>query len=628
MLSLGAAGHHSTPMNETKAFEPLNRKTKSLAELFLLRTTDSANREAFRFPVGDDWRSLTWKESGDRVRGIAGGLLSMGLGPEERVGILSGTRVEWILADLGVLCAGGATTTVYPSTTGEDCAFILDDSASKFVIVEDKAQLAKLREQRASMPKLQKMILIDGEKDAADGDFVITLKELEAAGAKWVAENPQGIDQVVAKIQAEQLATLVYTSGTTGKPKGVRLVQECWAYMADGIAATGLWKPDDVQFLWLPMAHVFGKVLMCGHLMSGSITSIDGRIPKIVENLAIVRPTLMGAAPRIFEKVYNKIIQNVKAQSPAKQKIFRWAIAVGKKGSAVRQKGGTPSGLLALQLALAEKLVFKKLKATFGGRLRFFISGSAPLSRDIAEFFHACGVLILEGYGLTESSAASTVNRISKYRFGTVGIPLPGTVVRIAPEDGEILIKSPAIMRGYHNLPEQSAEALTADGWLHTGDIGEIDSDGFIRITDRKKDLIKTSGGKYVAPQMIEGKLKAACPYLSQVVVHGDTRNFCSALFSVDEEAVMKWARDNGYGSKSYKEVAESPELRALIEPYVDQVNRELAKWETIKKFAILPRDLTIEEGELTPSLKVKRKAVEQKYKAMLDQLYEGSLAD
>ncbi|MBK8170337.1 MAG: long-chain fatty acid--CoA ligase [Sandaracinaceae bacterium] len=619
-------------MMESKAFEPLTRRTKSLAALFLLRTKDNAEREAFRFPVTkngvDEWKSMTWKAAGERVHAIAGGLRSLGLVAEERVGVLSGTRVEWILADLGVLCAGGATTTVYPSTTAEDCAFILDDSASKFVVVEDKAQLDKLRSQRSAMSKLSKVILIDGERPAADGDWVMTLPELEALGKTWLAANPGEIEKIVEAIQPEQIATLVYTSGTTGKPKGVRLVQECWAYTADGIDATGLWQRDEIQFLWLPMAHVFGKVLMCGHLMSGSVTAIDGRIPKIIDNLAVVRPTLMAAAPRIFEKVYNKVIQGIKEKGGFSEKIFRWAVAVGKRGSVVKQEGKTPGGLLALQLALAEKLVFSKIKQRFGGRLRFFISGSAPLSREIAEFFHACGILILEGYGLTESSAASSVNRLSKYRFGTVGIPLPGTTIRLAESDSEILIKSPGVMRGYHNLPEQTAEALTADGWLHTGDIGEIDADGFIRITDRKKDLIKTSGGKYVAPQMIEGKLKAACPYLSQVVVHGDTRNFCSALFSVDEEAVMKWARENGLGAKSYAEVTKSPELRALIEPYVEEVNQSLAKWETIKKFAILPRDLTIEEGELTPSLKVKRKAVEQKYKSMLDKLYEGALAD
>jgi long-chain acyl-CoA synthetase len=358
------------------------------------------------------------------------------------------------------------------------------------------------------------------------------------------------------------------------------------------------------------------------------VTAVDGRIPKLVPNLAVVRPTLMAAVPRIFEKVYNKIIEGSKQGSPIKQKIFQWALSVGKAASAMRQQGREPTGLLALQLKIADRLVFSKIQATFGGRVRYFISGSAPLSREIAEFFHACGVLILEGYGLTETSAASFVNRPARFAFGSVGLPLAGTQVKLAPEDGEILIKSPAVMQGYHQLPDQTAEALTPDGWLRTGDIGEIDGKGFLRITDRKKDLIKTSGGKYIAPQAIEGKLKAHCPYISQVIVHGDKRNFVTALITLDEEATMQWARDHGLGGKSYGEVVASVEAKKLIAPYIDEVNKGLAKYETIKQFAILPKDLSVDEGELTPSLKVKRKVVEKKYAGLLDKMYEGALAD
>jgi long-chain acyl-CoA synthetase len=375
------------------------------------------------------------------------------------------------------------------------------------------------------------------------------------------------------------------------------------------------------------MSHSFGKVLLAGHIASGSVTAVDGHIPKLVENLAVVRPTLMAAVPRIFEKVYNRIIEQAKKGSPVKVKIFEWCLAVGKEGSKVRQSGKTPSGLLAWKLKLADRLVFDKIKQTFGGRVRYFISGSAPLSREISEFFHACGILILEGYGLTESSASSTCNRPSKYVFGTVGMPMPGCSVKLAREDGEILMKSPGVMQGYHNLPEATAEALTPDGWLRTGDIGEIDERGFIKITDRKKDLIKTSGGKYIAPQHIEGKLKATCPYLSQVIVHGDKRNFVTALVTLDEDALMKWARAKGI-SGNYAEIAQKPETKELLAPYFDEVNKSLAKYETVKQFAILPIDLTVEAGELTPSLKVKRKVVEKKYAAMLDKMYAGSVAD
>ncbi|MGE0551441.1 MAG: long-chain fatty acid--CoA ligase [Kofleriaceae bacterium] len=611
-------------MSESMAPESLNRKTTSIAQLFARRVQDTPDREAYRYPVGDDWRSMTWRQAHERVKAIAAGLLALGITREQRVGVLCSTRVEWLLADLGILAAGGATTTVYPSTLPEECAYILADSEARYAFVEDATQLAKLAAHRAQLPKLQKVIVIDGAH--AGDDWVKTLAELESDGGAYLAKDPRAVDDVVAGIKGDHLATLIYTSGTTGRSKGVRLLHECWAYTADAIEAVKLWGPDDVQYLWLPMAHSFGKVLMAGHIVSGSVTAVDGRIPKLIDNLAVVRPTMMAAAPRIFEKVYNKVLAGAK-QGGVKQKIFEWAVAVGTRGSKLRQAGKQPSGLLALQLKLADRLVFSKIKARFGGRVRYFISGSAPLSREIAEFFHACGILILEGYGLTESSAASFVNRETSYVFGTVGLPMPGTEVKIAPEDGEILLRSPGVMQGYHNLPEQTAEALTADGWLRTGDIGQLDAKGFLKITDRKKDLIKTSGGKYIAPQAIEGKLKAHCPFLSQVIVHGERRNFVTALVTVDEEATMKWAGEHGMAGKSYREVVETAELKALLAPYFEEVNKTLAQYETVKQFTVLPKDLSVDEGELTPSLKVKRKVVETKYASLLDKMYEASVA-
>ncbi len=618
------------PIRTTTAPERLIRKSTSLAQLLAKRVQQSPDREAYRYPVGEQWRSMTWRQTGERVKAMAAGLLSLGLRREERVGILCNTRVEWLLADLGILSAGGATTTVYPSSTAEECAYILADSQTKYAFVEDGKQLAKLLAHKAEMPGLQKLILIDGAPDAKDAkakDWTMTLAELESAGAALLAKDPRAVDDVVASIKGSELATLIYTSGTTGKPKGVRLLHECWAYCADAIDSIRLWNADDIQYLWLPMSHSFGKVLLAGHIASGSVTAVDGRIPNLVPNLAVVRPTIMAAVPRIFEKVYNKIIEGSKKGSPIKQRIFQLAMEAGREGSRVRQAGKEPTGLLAIKLRIAEKLVFSKIKATFGGRVRYFISGSAPLSREIAEFFHACGILILEGYGLTETSASTFCNRANKFQFGTVGFPMPGTEVKLAPEDGEILIKSPGVMQGYHNLPEQTAEALTPDGWLKTGDIGEIDAKGFLRITDRKKDLIKTSGGKYIAPQHIEGMLKAACPYLSQVIVHGDKRNFVTALVTLDEEATMKWAKDKLAG-KTYAQVAASNEIKALLDPFFEQVNKKLAKYETVKQYAILPKDLTVEAGELTPSLKVKRKVVEKKYGNLLDKMYEGAVAD
>jgi len=611
---------------ESTAPEKLTRRTTSLAQLLATRVQDTPDREAYRYPVGEDWRSMTWRQAGERVKAIAAGLLSLGLAREERVGILCNTRLDWLLCDLGILSAGGATTTVYPSSAADECAFILADSDTRFAFVEDASQLKKLIAHKAELPKLSKLILIDGTPDDAAKDWVITLAELEAVGAAHLKNDPTAVDDVVKGIKPEHLATLIYTSGTTGKPKGVRLLHECWAYTADSMDATKLMNADDVQYLWLPMSHSFGKVLMSAHIASGSVCAVDGRIPKIVENLAVVKPTVMAAVPRIFEKVYNKIVEGAKVGG-MKQKIFEWAVATGRKGSQLRQQGKEPGGMLALKLKIADKLVFSKIKARFGGRVQFFISGSAPLSREIAEFFHACGILILEGYGLTESSAASFVNRPSKFAFGSVGLPMPGTEVKLAPEDKEILMKSPGIMQGYHNLPEGTAETLTKDGWLRTGDIGEIDEHGFLRITDRKKDLFKTSGGKYVAPSYIEGKLKASCPLVSQIVIHGAERNFVSALLTVEEEATMKWARDNNVAG-SYDEIVAAPEIKAAVQKYIDDVNKTLNKWETVKQFAILPKDLTIDAGELTPSLKVKRKVVEKKYSSLLDKMYAGAVAD
>ncbi len=612
----------------TTAPETLIRRTKSIPALFQRRIAESAEREAFRYPVGTGWRSMTWRQAGSRVRAIAGGLLSLGLAREARVGILCSTRVEWILADLGVLSAGGATTTVYPSSTADECAYILADSESELVFVEDVSQLAKLRGQRAALPSLRKVILVDGAPDAADRAWVMTLAELEGQGGEWLSTHPRGVEDVIASITGEELATLIYTSGTTGKPKGVRLVHECWAYTADAIDALGLMRRDDVQYLWLPLSHSFGKVLLGGQLACGCASAVDGRVPKLIDNLAVVRPTFMAAAPRIFEKAYNKIVQQAKEGGALKARIFEAAIMVGKQISAHHQAGKKLPLHLELAGRVADRLVFGKIKARFGGKLRFFVSGSAPLAKEIAEFFAACGILILEGYGLTETSAASFVARPDRYKFGTVGVPLPGTEYKLDPADGEILIKSPAVMRGYHNLPEQTAEVMTADGWLRTGDIGEVDRDGFLRITDRKKDLIKTSGGKYIAPQHIEGLLKTLCPYVSQVIIHGDRRNFVSALITLDEEAVKAWAGQHGLGGKPYADLVTSKEAEALIAPFIEQLNKELAKYETVKKFAILPKDLTIEDGDLTPSLKVKRKAVEKKYAKVLDSMYEGSVAD
>jgi len=596
----------------------------SVGEMLLWRCAETPDIEAFSKPDGNDgWKRYTWGQIGELVRDIASGLRALELGDEQRVAILAGTRLEWILADLGILCAAGVVTTIYPSNTPEECAYILKDSDSVMCFAEDDAQVKKLMKVKDQLPSLKKIITFDGA--GTDDGFVMTLAQLTKLGQEEHGRNRHKYEQVARSAKKDWLATLVYTSGTTGQPKGVELTQDNWLYEGECIDALGLMTKEDVQYFWLPLSHVFGKVILMAQIRIGFATAVDGRIDKIVENLGVVKPTFMCAVPRIFEKVHNRVVATAKEAGGMRWSIFQWSIGVGREVSALRQKGQEPGGLLGLKYAIADRLVFSKLKERFGGRLRFFISGSAPLSREMAEFFHAAGMVILEGYGLTESSAASFVNRPGQYKFGTVGLALPGTELKIAESDGEILIRGRGIMRGYRGMPEATAESIK-DGWLCTGDIGEVDSEGFLKITDRKKDLIKTSGGKYVAPQLIEGKLKAACPYVSQVVVHGDNRNFCSALIALEPEAMSKWAKENGKEGQSYADIVKLPEVTELIKPYIDELNKGLPSYETIKKFAILPKDLTVDDGELTASLKLKRKVVEKKYMGMLDQFYAGNM--
>ncbi|CAL9441850.1 AMP-dependent synthetase/ligase [Streptomyces sp. enrichment culture] len=622
-------------MSDTQTL--IENRPPSVAGLFLERVAATPDAEAYRYPVApasgegpDDWKSLTWGQAAERVYAIAAGLIELGVRPEQRVALASSTRLEWILADLGIMCAGAATTTVYPQTNADESAYILSDSESRVLIAEDAAQLAKAQEKKAELPDLTHVVVVDAAGADTSEDWILTLDELERRGAARLETEPQLIKERVGALTKDQLATLIYTSGTTGRPKGVRLPHDNWSYMAKAIAATGLVTKDDIQYLWLPLAHVFGKVLTSGQIEAGHVTAVDGRVDKIIENLPVVQPTYMAAVPRIFEKVYNGVAAKARAGGGAKYKIFQWAAGVAREYAKVTQdnfkRTGTasaPAGLRAKH-AVADKLVYAKIREAFGGRLRACVSGSAALAPEIGYFFAGAGIHILEGYGLTESSAASFVNPGEAYRTGTVGKPLPGTEVRIA-DDGEILLRGPGIMEGYHKLPEKTAEVLESDGWFHTGDIGELSPDGYLRITDRKKDLIKTSGGKYIAPAEVEGQFKAVCPYVSNILVHGADRNFCTALIALDEIAITEWAKENGLEGKPYAEIVAAPATVQMVDGYVKQLNEGLQRWQTIKKFRLLPRDLDVEHGEITPSLKLKRPVVEREYKNLIEEMYEGS---
>ncbi|MEV6858911.1 AMP-dependent synthetase/ligase [Streptomyces microflavus] len=626
-------------MSDTQTL--IDNRPPSVAALFIDRVAATPDGEAYRYPVPsasgegpDDWKSLSWGQAAERVYAIAAGLIALGVQPEERVALSSATRVEWILIDLGVMCAGAATTTVYPSTNAEESAFILADSESRILIAEDAEQLAKARERRTELPDLAHVIVIDpAGVEPAEGDpegWIITLADLEARGNELLSKTPDAVTERVSAITADQLATLIYTSGTTGRPKGVRLPHDNWSYMAKATVSTGLINADDVQYLWLPLAHVFGKVLTSGQIEVGHVTAVDGRIDKIIENLPVVQPTYMAAVPRIFEKVYNGVASKARAGGGAKYKIFLWAAGVAREYAKVSQDNFRRTGKASVPFALgakhkvADALVYSKIREAFGGRLRACVSGSAALAPDIGYFFAGAGVHILEGYGLTETSAASFVNPGEAYRTGTVGKPLPGTEVRIA-DDGEILLRGPGVMEGYHKLPDKTGEVLESDGWIHTGDIGELSADGYLRITDRKKDLIKTSGGKYVAPAEVEGQFKAVCPFVSNILVHGADRNFCTALIALDGPTILNWAAENGLEGKSYADVVAAPQTVELIDGYVKRLNEGLQRWQTIKKFRLLPRDLDVEHGELTPSLKLKRPVVEREYQGLIDEMYAGS---
>ncbi|MEU2181802.1 AMP-dependent synthetase/ligase [Streptomyces thermolilacinus] len=626
-------------MSDTKT--QIENRPPSVASLFLERVAKTPDAEAYRHPVPaaagqgpDEWRSLSWSQAAERVYAIAAGLVELGVRSEERVALSSATRIEWILCDLGVMCAGAATTTVYPQTNAEESAYILADSESRVLIAEDAAQLAKARERRADLPDLRHVVVIDAAAaEPAEGDpegWVMSLADLEERGRAYLEKHPEAVRERVAAITADQLATLIYTSGTTGRPKGVRLPHDNWSYMAKAIAGTGLIREDDVQYLWLPLAHVFGKVLTSGQIEVGHVTAVDGRIDKIIENLPVVQPTYMAAVPRIFEKVYNGVAAKARAGGPAKYKIFQWAVGVAREYAKASQdsyrrtgRAKAPFGLTAKH-KVADALVYSKLRAAFGGRLRAAISGSVALAPEIGYFFSGAGIHILEGYGLTESSAASFVNPGEAYRTGTVGKPLPGCEVRIA-DDGEVLLRGPGIMEGYHKLPDKTAEVLEPDGWFHTGDIGELSADGYLKITDRKKDLFKTSGGKYIAPSEIEGHFKALCPFVSNIVVLGADRNYCSALIALDEASLQGWAQEHGLGGRPYAELVATQQVKDMVQGYVDRLNENLQRWQTIKKFRLLPRDLDVEHGELTPSLKLKRPVVEREYQHLIEEMYEGA---
>jgi len=594
---------------------------RSVAALFLRRARETPGDEAFLFPAHGGWSSVTWGEVRQDVRAVALGLFALGLAAEDRCALLSSSRLEWVLADLGVLCAGGATTTIYPSSTAEECAHVLANSGARICFVEDDAQVARLAARRDALPALSHVVVFDGTP-TGDG-WVVTWAALQARGRLVHATQLGRFEDLVDAIEPSALATLIYTSGTTGTPKGVELTHACWLAQSRALEKVGVVDHDEpLQLFWLPFAHSFGKMMITLQLRLGFPTAIDGRVDRLQENLRALRPTLVCAVPRVFEKIRAAVLERARAGGVLRRALLAWALAVGGAAARAERAGRSPGLLLRLRRAVADLLVLRKVRALFGGRLRYFISGSAPLAPEVHEFFSAAGVLVLEGYGLTETSAATHVNLPWQARPGTVGPPLPGMEARLAP-DGEVLLRGPWVMRGYHGQPEATREAIDADGWLHTGDIGRIDVDGHLSICDRKKDLIKTSGGKFVAPQQLEGALKALCPLLSQVLVHGDGRPYVTALVTLAPDALRRWAARRGLAGLAPEMLAGHAQVEATVQGAVDELNLQLPRFATVKRFAILPAELGESAGEVTPSLKLRRRIVEARHRRVLDALYD-----
>jgi long-chain acyl-CoA synthetase len=595
----------------------------SLGQLFWERVAQSGDRVAQRVKVGGVWTDASWRAVGTEVREIALGLLALGREANDAVGILSQSRAEWVRADFAILSAGCVTIPVYPTYPAEGLAYIVNDAAVRTLVVEDARQLEKVLGAASGMPTLSAVVVIEGAVPAGAsqaGLAVLDWAGLRALGRRREAELGPTLEARLGAVGPPDVATIVYTSGTTGNPKGVVQTHANHLAALRAIAQTTEVGEGDVHLLFLPLAHSFGRMEGFLGAQLGVVTAFAESIERLSDNLREVRPHFICSVPRVFEKVYARVLSGAEAGSPLKRRLFHWAVGVGRQASRLEQAGQPVAGMLRWRHAIAHRLVFSRLQAALGGRLRFCSSGGAPLSREIAEFFHACGILILEGYGLTETCPILAANRPRAFRFGTVGQAFPGVELRIA-EDGEILARGPNVAQGYHRRAEETAAVFRPGGWFHTGDIGELDADGFLRITDRKKDLIKTAGGSYLAPQHVENLLKGD-PLVSQAMVEGERRPYPVALITLNQDELAVLARQAGLGDLAAAELVRHPAVVARVERTVGEANRHLAGYAQVKRFAILPGDFSQEGGELTPTLKIKRRDVRAKYGDVIEALY------
>ncbi len=596
-------------------------KYQNLAQMFYTTCQNYPDKTGYMFKQAGSYQSKTFKEVEQIVKQLANGLAALGVQKGDKVVLLSENRIEWAWTDYAVLSNGAATVPIYPTLLAPHIKFITNNSDAKVVIVSNEHQLSKVLEVLDELPNVEQLVIIDpGE---TSHEKLMTFQDLQNRGDEYAKEHPDEIQNRIAATQTEDLATIIYTSGTTGEPKGVMLTHGNFLSNIEASLRALPISPDETFLSFLPLSHVFER--MVGHFLAmyqGCTVAYAESIETVPQNLLEVRPTLMASVPRFFEKVYGRVMESLEAGSSVKKSLFMWAVGVGKEALKYKQNGKPiPGGLFALKYKLADKLVFSKLKERVGGRIKFFVSGGAPLSREIGEFFGSADLLILEGYGLTETSPVISVNRLEKFKFGSVGLPLDNVEVKIA-EDGEILTRGPHVMKGYYKNEAATKEAIDEDGWFHTGDIGIIDEDGFLVITDRKKNLIVTAGGKNVAPQPIENLLITS-QYIEQAVVIGDKRKFISALIVPNLDALKAFAQERGITYQSTRELLDHPEVQKLYRQEIDNVSTDLARYETIKKFALIEEPFTIESGELTPTLKIKRRIVEERYKDIIEKMYE-----
>jgi long-chain acyl-CoA synthetase len=563
------------------------------------------------------------REFYEAIRNLSFAFSSLGLAAGDRVALISESRPEWGIADLATLSAGAVTVPVYPTQSAEQVRFILDEAGVKLAVVSTQAQVDKIRQVADQLRALEAIILLDGPATAGR-PAVYTLGDAWKKGRAIHERDSQAevlYRETASAVDRNALATIVYTSGTTGEPKGVMLThQNIMSNALDSHVVFPTFE-SDVALSFLPLSHVFERIAFYRYLIDGVKLCFAESLTTVVRDLKNVRPTVMTGVPRVYEKFYAAIQEKVGQAAGIQKALLNWALSVGEARSAALLNGQPVPVGVRLQHAVADRLVFRKVRAGVGGRIRFLVSGSAPLSRKIAEFFHAIGLVIIEGYGLTETSPVLTANPSAAPKFGTVGKPIPNVEVKIAP-DGEILVRGPNVMIGYYRRPEATAEVLV-DGWFHTGDIGEIDADGYLTITDRKKDLIVTSGGKKIAPQPLENLLKAD-PLVAEAVLVGEGRKFPAALVVPDFVALAGRAREAGWTEEPREDFLKRPEVQALYQGLLDGVNKTLAQFERIKRFHLLPTEFTMERGELTPTMKVRRSVVEARWKDAIEQMYVG----